>query len=296
MMPGGNRMDEITLKAGAKINLTLDVLSRREDGYHLVEMVMQEIDLADNVHIALKPDTDEISICCNHPAVPAGENNIAYRAARLIKEAFGVKHGVAINIEKNIPVAAGLAGGSTDAAAVIRGLNEIWELDMETSGMMELGRRLGADVPFCILGGTALARGIGERLTPLRAKVPLHLLLVKPDAMVSTAWVYGNLNLNSIDKRPDTRQMIKAIEEGDIEGIARGMVNVLEKVTVSRYPEIRWIKRKMIATGALGAAMSGSGPTVIGIYGSSAEAVGASEAFIGDYREVMVTKTVIKNE
>ncbi|MBA1334820.1 MAG: 4-diphosphocytidyl-2-C-methyl-D-erythritol kinase [Firmicutes bacterium] len=287
---------KIFLSASAKINLTLDVICRRQDGYHRVEMIMQETELSDDVHIAVSDGPGGISVRCSHPDVPDGENNIAYRAAKLIKETFHIGKQVEIYIEKRIPVAAGLAGGSADAAAVIKGLNLLWELGMDEAAMMNMGAVLGADVPFCIRGGTCLAGGIGEVLTPITSKAVLDLLLVKPEVMVSTAWAYNNLNLNAIRKRPDNSSMIDALERGDIREIAGGLINVLENVTIPRYPEIEQIKGEMMDAGALGAAMSGSGPTVFGIFGSVSEADAASRIFRRKYKDVIATKTKLRGK
>lgn len=284
-------MRKIILEARAKINLTLDVLNKREDGYHNVKMVMQQIDLCDHIHLISCSDENCITIECSHPCVPFGEGNIAYKAAQLVRDTFEIDKGIIIKIEKNIPVAAGLAGGSTDAAAVIEGLNRLWELNMDIDQMMELGKKLGADVPFCILGGTALAEGIGEILTPFETSVVLDLLLIKPDIMVSTAWAYGNLNLDDMNIRPDSDKIIKALKEGDKYKIAAELSNVFETVTVVKYPEIVDIKKTLLQKGALGAVMTGSGPTVVGIYRNKGEAETAAEHFRHNYKEVFVTRT-----
>lgn len=286
---------KIFLSAGAKINLTLDVLGRRQDGYHRVEMIMQETELCDDVHIAVSDGPGDISVRCNHPHVPDGENNIAYRAAEMIRKTFHIGRKVEIHIEKNIPVAAGLAGGSADAAAVIKGLNLLWKLGMDQAAMMDMGVVLGADVPFCIHGGTCLAGGIGEVITPVRSKAVLDLLLVKPEVMVSTAWVYNNLDFGAVKKRPDNGSMIEALKRGDIREISGGLINVLENVTIPRYPEIERIKGEMVDAGAMGAAMSGSGPTVFGIFAGASEADAAARILRKKYRTVVTTKTKLRN-
>lgn len=284
-------MEGLTVCGRAKINLTLDVLNRRQDGYHNVRMVMQQIELCDYIHLIPCPRQEGIRIACSHPGVPRDDNNIAYRAAQLVKDFFKIGEGIIIKIDKNIPVAAGLAGGSADAAAVIRGLNNLWGLGMDTDCMMELAAKLGADVPFCLLGGTALAEGIGEILTPVNAPAKLDFLLVKPGVPVSTAWVYKNLDLGSIEERPDIEKMLQALNKGDKGEIASRLKNVLETVTASRYPEILAIKQSMIEMGALGAAMTGSGPTVFGIYRSREEAETAAGFFRERYKDIIITRS-----
>jgi len=286
-------MRNIVLEAGAKVNLTLDVINKREDGYHNVIMVMQQIELCDYVHLTSCMDENNIKIECSHSDVPTGEENIVYRAAELIKNTFGINKGIIIKIDKNIPVAAGLAGGSTDGAAVITGLNKLWNLNMDTGRMMALGTKLGADVPFCIMGGTALAEGTGEILTPVRASTELDLLLVKPDIMVSTAWAYGNLNPEAINIKPDSDKIIKALKKGDKYKVAAELSNVFETVTAQQYPEIKHIKKTMLDTGALGAVMTGTGPAVVGIYKNRGEAEAAAQDFRSKYAEVIVTRTVM---
>lgn len=289
-------MAEIKLRAPAKINLTLDVKSRLKSGYHRVEMILQQIGLADDVEIISGDKQDGIRVKTNHPFVPEDQNNIAYKAAQLIKDTYGIKRQVTVYINKRIPVAAGLGGGSTDAAAVISGLNRVWDLGLDIETMMGLGKQLGADVPFCILGGTALAEGIGETITSVYSVVPLHILLVRPDFMVSTARVYDNLELEAISKRPDNSGMIKALKMGDMEGIAARMCNVLEGVTARKYPEINDIKGDMVKRGALGAVMSGSGPTVVGLFPDCRTIASAAEFFRTKYKEVIVTETVTSKE
>jgi 4-diphosphocytidyl-2-C-methyl-D-erythritol kinase len=289
-------MADIALKAWAKINITLDVIERLEDGYHRVEMVLHRIGLADDVIIKTGKRKGSIVVKSDSPFVPGGRANIACRAAQLIRDTYGIDREITVIIKKNIPVAAGLGGGSADAAAVIQGLNKVFGLGMDTAEMMELGAYLGADVPFCIMGGAALARGKGEVLTPIDSAVVLDLLLVKPDFPVSTAWAYQNLKLSSIIKRPDSPGMVMALEKGDKGAIASGMINVLEEVTAVRFPEIRDIKGAMMEKGALGAVMSGSGPTVAGLFEDRAGAEKAAEFFRRLYKEVIVTSTVTLKE
>ncbi|HZX47200.1 MAG TPA: 4-(cytidine 5'-diphospho)-2-C-methyl-D-erythritol kinase [Clostridia bacterium] len=285
-------MTETILQARAKVNLTLDVVERLQDGYHRVEMVLHRLDLADRVKITVGSTEGPIRVKSDSPLVPEGRANIAYRAAQLIRDRYGIDRGITVGIEKNIPVAAGLGGGSADAAAVIEGLNMLLGLDLDTAGMMRLGALLGADIPYCFMTGPALAQGKGEILTPIPSTTMLDLLLVKPDFPVSTAWAYENLRLSSITKRPDNPGMVLALAKGDRERIASGMVNVLEGVTALRFPEILRIKDKMMERGALGAVMSGSGPTVVGLFRDVQSVLSAAEYFGRLYKEVITTKTV----
>ncbi|MDT3698751.1 MAG: 4-(cytidine 5'-diphospho)-2-C-methyl-D-erythritol kinase [Thermincola sp.] len=269
-------MDHCELKARAKINLTLDVLHKRPDGYHEVEMIMQTIDLSDSVSLEAVPQN--IFVTTDHPLLVAGESNIAYKAARLIKEKFDVRTGVRIHITKRIPVAAGLAGGSTDAAAVLLGLNRLWGLGLTLETLAELGGQIGSDVPFCVLGGTALARGRGELLTTLPELPEMWLVLVKPAIEVSTAEVYKNFNQAKVKQRPDTTAVVRAVWDGDAARIRNSLVNVLESVTLSMYPEVSRIKEVMSAVGISSVLMSGSGPTVFGIVENRDVAEGCAKA------------------
>ncbi|WP_202976462.1 4-(cytidine 5'-diphospho)-2-C-methyl-D-erythritol kinase [Anaerophilus nitritogenes] len=278
----------IEIKGRAKINLSLDVLKRREDGYHEVKMIMQQIDLYDE--IALKIIGNGIILNSNCEYIPNHEGNIAYKAAMLMMDHFHIEQGVEIYINKNIPVAAGLAGGSTDAAAVMMGMNELFNLQATKKELMELGVLLGADVPFCILGGTALAEGIGERLTPIKG-FDEWIVLCKPNISVSTANVYGNLEVEQISNHPKTEVMIQALENKDIKLIAENLENVLETVTEKIHPIIKDIKKKMLEYQALGSLMSGSGPTVFGIYKDYNKAKCAYENLSKVYNQVYLVKT-----
>ncbi|SHM20146.1 4-diphosphocytidyl-2-C-methyl-D-erythritol kinase [Caldanaerovirga acetigignens] len=264
-------MYAVELEAKAKINLTLDVLYKRPDGYHQVEMIMQEISLRDYLVISLLPKKD-IRIVADSKAIPDGEANLAFKAAKLLIEEFNLDAGVEIKIFKEIPVAAGLAGGSADAAAVLKGMNEIFELGLSTEELMLFGEKLGADVPFCVMGGTALACGKGEELSRLPAVPPASLVLIKPPYSVSTREVYNRLKINSIKKRPETQTVIESIKKGDLEGIAKGLCNVLEEVTFAQHPELRKFKEMLKERGAFGSLMSGSGPTVYGIFETKKDA------------------------
>lgn len=289
-------MDHITTnhierKAYAKINLGLDVLRRRSDGYHEVKMIMQTVDIWDR--LTFKPaETPGIELSADDKTLPLGKDNLICRAAELLMEEKGIRQGVKITLEKNIPVAAGMAGGSTDAAAVFHGLNELFGLSMDMEEMKRLGVRIGADVPYCIMGGTALSEGIGEILTPLPAPPQCVLVVAKPDCNVSTKFVYENLHADTLKEHPDIDGMVLAIRKGSLEGITGRLGNVLETVTAKAYPAIGEIKRKMKEEGAWNALMSGSGPTVFGMFRERESAQAAAEGIknAGLARQVFVTR------
>jgi len=257
-------MDRIELQAKAKINLSLDVLRKRPDNYHEVRMIMQTIKLSDTV--ILEKVNEGIEVSCDSRWVPSGDTNIAYKAAKLVFDKYKTNSGVRISIIKRIPVAAGLAGGSSDAAAVLKGLNALFSLGATEEELMAIGRNVGADVPYCIKGGTALAEGIGEVLTDLKPLPGVNIVLVKPHIGVSTAWVYGNLDLSKPIDRPDTDAIINAVNNSWVDILAKSMKNVLETVTVSTHQIIQKIKDNLVEQGAAGSMMSGSGPTVFGIF------------------------------
>ena len=269
-------MRQINLKAYAKINLGLDVLRRREDGYHDVRMIMQNVSLYDKLTLK-KISKDEIQLSSNVGALPNNEKNLVYKAISLIKEECGVKGGVKAELEKMIPMAAGMAGGSTDAAAALIGMNKLFDLKLTTEQLMELGVKIGADVPYCILGGTALSEGIGEILTPLKPMPHCYILIAKPRISVSTRFVYENLEADKLAYHPDIDGMLEAIDSGDLQGITDRLSNVLETVTEKKYPIIGQIKAAMMEAGAMNSLMSGSGPTVFGIYADKATAMKALE-------------------
>lgn len=270
------RMKDISVKALAKINLGLDVLRRREDGYHEVCMVMQTIHLYDRLDIA-KNQSGEITMETNLAFLPTNENNLVYKAAKLLCDEFCIKDGIHVNLQKRIPVAAGMAGGSTDAAAVLYGVNKIFDLGLTTEQLMERGVKIGADVPYCIMRGTALAEGIGEKLTQLPPMVKCPILIAKPAINVSTKFVYENLKLDTVT-HPDMKQLVTDIKAKDLHSIAAHMGNVLESVTIPAYPVIADIKEHMMNHGAVGAMMSGSGPTVFGLFEDEKTAETAYEA------------------
>ena len=258
-------MDKIKLKALGKINLGLDVLGRRPNGYHDVRMVMQTVYLYDQILLE-KTDKEGISLKTNLFYLPVNENNLAYRAAKMLIDEFAIKEGVHISLEKHIPVAAGMAGGSSNAAAVLYGMNRLFQLGLTDQELMDRSVQLGADVPYCIMRGTVLAEGIGEKLTPLPAMPKCHVLLAKPPISVSTQKVYEKLDAQEVTKHPDIDGILLGLQTGDLEKITSSMGNVLENVTITEYPQIERIKDVMKEEGALNAMMSGSGPTVFGIY------------------------------
>lgn len=251
-------------KARAKINLSLDILSKREDGYHDLKMIMQSVNFGDFVYIEKKGKG--IQVLSDNKFAPAGARNIAYKAAKEMCKRFGITDGIKIILKKKIPVAAGLAGGSADAAAVLIGINRIFQLGCTDETLSEVGISLGADVPYCIYGGTMLAEGIGEKLTRLSAIPETDILIVSPKIVVSTKWVYEKFKQKDVLERPDTNLLIKAIENKDLLLLAKNMRNVLESVTEVKYPLISQIKFDMINMGADGSMMSGSGPSVFGIF------------------------------
>ena len=272
-------MDKIQLKALAKINLGLDVLRRREDGYHEVKMIMQTIGLHDDLEIR-KVKTPGIQVKTNLYYLPTNENNLVYKAAKLLMDEFDIKEGVSIQLKKRIPVAAGMAGGSSDGAAVLWGINQMYGLGLSRQALMERGVKLGADVPYCIQRGTALAEGIGEKLSVLPPMPKCTILIAKPGISVSTKFVYENLHANDLkpEQHPDVDSMIEAMRQKDLGLLCSRMGNVLETVTIPAYPVIDEIKKTMMDNGALGSMMSGSGPTVFGIFDSPAKAKQAMKA------------------
>lgn len=257
-------MDKIVLKAYAKVNLALDVIRRRENGYHDLKMIMQTVDLYDV--ITIEKISEGIEISGSVPELKYDESNLIYKAAKMMIDEYNIKEGVRIYLEKNIPMAAGMAGGSTDGAAVYNGMNELFELGRSKEELCSLGVKIGADVPYCILGGTYLAEGIGEILTPLPSVPDCTLLIAKPNFDVSTKYVYENLHANELKHHPDVDAVIEEIKKGSLEGICGYMENVMETVTQKEYPRIGEIKKLMTDCGALKSMMSGSGPTVFGIF------------------------------
>lgn len=258
-------MDKLELKAYGKINLGLDVIRKRPDGYHDLDMVMQMVDVYDDV-ILTQIEGTEIVVRTDTAVLSNGTDNLAYMAARMLMDEFGITQGLEITIKKRIPIAGGMAGGSSDCAATLKGVNQMFDLGLSKEELMERGVRLGADVPYCILGGTAIARGIGEILTPLPTPPECHVIIAKPPVSVSTAFVYGNIRPDKIERRPDIEAMVSAIKTQDLYKLAESLYNVMENITVPQYPIIQEIKTVMLDNGALNSIMSGSGPTVFGLY------------------------------
>ncbi|MDQ0091742.1 4-diphosphocytidyl-2-C-methyl-D-erythritol kinase [Paenibacillus anaericanus] len=280
-------------KAPAKINLMLDVLHKREDGYHEVEMIMTMVDLADRLEMSTLP-RDTIIISSQAGYIPLDEKNLAFQAARLIKDRYNVSKGVYIHLDKNIPVAAGLAGGSSDAAATLRGLNRLWELDIPIEELKALGAELGSDVPFCVTGGTALATGRGEKLTPLPNPPQCWVVLAKLPINVSTAEVYGRLRSSRITHHPSANTMIEAIESGSFSSVCEGLGNVLEDVTLQLHPEVAHLKEAMLKLGADGVLMSGSGPTVFGLVSKESKVSRIYNGLRGFCKEVYAVRLLTR--
>lgn len=272
-------MENLVKRAYGKINLGLDVLGKRPDGYHDVKMIMQTVDIFDTLTFVKRGD-DKIILSSNKRELPHDDDNLICKAARLLFAHQRVSCGVSIHLVKNIPVAAGMAGGSTDAAATLRGLNELFEFGLSQNELMEIGVQIGADVPFCILGGCALSEGIGEVLTPLNMPPRCELVIAKPDLSVSTKYVYEHLNLDSLKSHPDIDGIRRAIEAGDLKGMSGKLENVLESVTAAKYESIAALKKQMLDGGAVGAIMSGSGPTVFGIFEQKEQACSVKDAIL----------------
>lgn len=284
------------MKAYAKINIALDAIGKREDNYHLLRMIMQTVDLYDVIDIE-KINDSNISISCNKHYVPTDERNLAYKAAVLFRDEFNIKDGVKINIKKNIPVAAGMAGGSTNAAAVLVIMNKLFNVNASLEVLKEIGLKIGADVPYCIEGGTALCEGIGEIITPLKPFENKILVVLKPNFGVSTKEVYTNLDINKIRKHVNIEGLIQAMENDDLDYVSKNMKNVLENVTLKKHTILKNIKEDMRKSGALGAMMSGSGPTVFAFFDDMLTAQRAFEFLKGKYKysDVYITRTINSN-
>ena len=279
------------IKAYAKINLSLDIVGKREDGYHLLRMIMQNIDLYDEISLE-KENGSEIKITCNKNYVPTDERNLAYKAAKIFKEKYKISAGVKINIIKNIPVSAGLAGGSTDAATVLKLMNQVFEIGASNEELMELGLKLGADIPYCIQGGTALCEGIGEVITPLKPFKDKIVVLVKPAFGVSTKEVYKSFDLSKIRKHPETEGLISSMDKDDLKAVAYNMRNLLENVTLRKHKILIKIKEEMLEDGAVGSMMSGSGPSVFAMFDDMLKAQKSFEKMKEKYKEVFITRTI----
>lgn len=286
---------QATFKSFAKINLTLDVLGRREDGYHDIKMVMQTVSLYDLVTVELlegEENIGKISVETNLPFLPVGEDNLAYRAAKLFYNETGISGGVKIKLDKHIPVGAGLAGGSSNCAVVLKAMNRLYGAGLSMRKLCTMGAKLGADVPYCLLGGTRLAEGIGERLSPLPRMPFCHILLVKPAFSISTKAVYEKIDGHSGYRRPDTDRVISGLKDHSLETIFGGMANVLEEVSISDYPVLADVKRSLMELGAAATQMSGSGPTVFGIFTDYSKAANAKRELWGKYKTVYLCNPV----
>ena len=278
------------MKAYAKVNISLDIVGKRDDGYHLLRMIMQNIDLYDE--IIVEKNNKDIIIECNKNYVPTDSRNLAYKAAIAFKERYNIAEGVKIKIFKNIPVSAGLAGGSTDAATVLKIMNKLFELNASDEELMELGLKLGADVPYCIKGGTALCEGIGEIITPLNPFKNKIIVLVKPSFGVSTKEVYKNFNMEKVKKHPETEELIKAMDEDNLRYVAYNMKNLLENVTLKKHKVLIDLKEEMNKYGAINSMMSGSGPTVFAFFDDMLKAQKCFEKMKEKYNEVFLTRTI----
>lgn len=270
-------MNTLTMKAYAKVNLALDVLRKREDGYHDVKMIMQKLDIYDELIFTIVGDGGKITIEANRDDIPTDERNLIYKAIKLLFEEYNISADIHVRLTKNIPVEAGMAGGSTDGAAALKAVNILFDLGADEKRLMELGVRLGADVPFCIMEQTALSEGIGEVLSPLKCLPDCRVLVAKPPVGISTRLIYESMKLDELKDRPDIDGMIDALSKNDLYGVASRLQNVMETVTLSLCPDIEAIKNLMKENGALNAIMSGSGPTVFGIFDDEIKAEKAYE-------------------
>lgn len=285
-------MNKIKINSYSKINLTLNILSRREDGYHEIETIMQSINLTDQVIIT--KEKEGIKIKCNHPEVPINANSLAYRTAEKIINRYGIKKGVKIEIEKKIPLASGLAGGSANSATILIGINKLFSLNLSNEDLRGIGEELGMDIPFFIQNGTALAYQRGEKLIPLSTINPsLWVIILNPGFNISTHWAYNNLDLDSIKgEKSNTKAMLKALKERKSQEIAKNLFNSFESLIIKKYPEVGKIKNRLIEEGVLGALMSGSGPTVFGITQNKEEALKIYEKLRPEYKLIWVVHTI----
>jgi 4-diphosphocytidyl-2-C-methyl-D-erythritol kinase len=288
-------MQEINIKARAKINLALDIEKKRPDGYHEVATIMHSVSLFDNLYVKKVYKPDYLKLVSNLPWLPTDEKNLAYAAAKYLKEQYAIDVGIFMNLTKAIPVSAGLGGGSANCAAALKAVTKLFGLPLKDEDLIELGAKFGADVPFCVKGGAALATGFGEKLQTLKKMPFCYILLVKPPIIVSTEEIFTNFDISKVDKRPDIEQMVHHLQSRNLKGIAAGAINVLESVTAVRNPVINAIKEDLMELGALGAAMSGSGPTVFGIFDQRKRSDAAFEAIKSKYpefNEIFLTKSM----
>ena len=277
-------MDSMWINAPAKINVGLDVVGKREDGYHEIKTIMQSIRLFDRLTLTKKKDPG-VRLTTNLKFLPTDENNLIVKSAKMLMKEFELEGGLTINLEKRIPVAAGMAGGSTDAASTMIAINQMYELGLSNSQLMKRAVKIGADIPYCIMKGTALAEGIGEKLSTIPKLPNCQILLIKPKTHVSTREVYAGLSVDENTVHPDIDRMIADMKNKDLKSLCENMGNILESVTIPAHPEIAEIKEFMMENGALGALMSGSGPTVFGIYTDRDAAAKAKEAALGRFEK-----------
>ena len=281
-------MEEFIMESYGKVNLALDILYKRNDGYHEIKSIMQRIDLKDR--LIFKEIDKGLIIESNHPEVPKDTTNLVYRAWEKLREITGLSKGIKVIIEKNIPIAAGLAGGSTNGATTLLALNQLWDLNLTEKELIKIGKNLGADVPFCIMGGTALAEGIGDKLTKLKSLSNKHILLCNPGIKISTAYAYGKIQFSN--KRIDIEGIISSIEEDNLKVLSEKMANSMETPMIGEYPIIGKIKSIMIENGALGALMSGSGSTVFGFYDDEDKMKSTQKKLLNITDKVFISKTL----
>ncbi len=285
-------MKKIEIDSYSKINLTLNILAKRQDGYHDIETLMQSVNLADKIFI--KEEKEGIEIKCNHPLVPVDTQSLTYRSAKKILNRYRITKGVKIKIDKKIPLASGMAGGSANSASILVGINKLFALNLSNKDLREIGEELGMDVPFCIQNGTALAYHKGEKVIPLPLiNPPLWIIIIYPGFEIPTKWAYNNLDLDRIKKeKNNTKAMLKALKERELEGIAKNLFNSFEELVIEKYPEIGKIKDRLTEEGVLGALMSGSGPTVFGITRNKEQALRIYEKLKSEYKSIWIVYTV----
>ena len=285
-------MNEIKINSYSKINLALNILDKRKDGYHEVETIIQSINLADKVIIT--EEKEGIKIKCNHPQVPVDSQSLAYKSAEKMLKKYGIERGVKIEIDKKIPLASGMAGGSANSATILVGINKLFSLNLSNEVLREIGEELGTDVPFCIQNGTALAYQRGEKITLLPPiNPPLWIVVINPGFKISTQWAYNNLDLEKVKGRKDnTKAMLTVLKEGKSQEIAKNLFNSFEELVIKKFPEIEKVKDRLINEGALGALMSGSGPTVFGIAQNKKEALQIYEKLKLEYKSIWVVHSI----
>ena len=285
-------MKEVEIDSYSKINLTLNILGKRRDGYHNIETIMQSVNLADRVFI--RKEKEGVKIKCTHPRVPIDTQSLTYRSAEKILNRYRIKKGVKIEIDKKIPLASGMAGGSANSASILVGINKLFALNLSNKDLREIGEELGMDVPFCIQNGTALAYHRGEKVTPLPPiNPPLWIIIINPGFKISSEWAYNNIDLDQIKReKNNTKAMLKALKEGELEEIAKNLFNSFEGLIIKKYPEIGKIKDRLIEESALGALMSGSGPTVFGIAQNKEQALKIYKKLKSEYKSIWAVHTI----